>query len=535
MKNHLLFLLLFTLACSGLRSQIPFKTPMFGDDVVIQNIPERDQRLTSFATDINGRQFSTYAYPSRADIAVAALYSDDNGLTWDVISDAISHDYYKVKLRSVTGGGAPEEVKSFFYYSITLGGYGRFNVWFQRWNGNTLQGEDGFAPPPAVPTISYTHDAALSTDDFFPATGASPFAIGIVHSAEKYSQENSVYVATASNGGSSSFEYKEIYTVSDKYLGKVDISYARSASYPQGRYFVVWEEKDSYSSSTGHLYTAYSLTGFNSEFSTPVRLDDFLPGSDNQYSNPRIACQVSAADNGSNNLTTVILADKVSPGSDKHQIIGFYNDLSLTSNDFTPFVIGDTSNNNKQADICFNPYDSTFMVSYFDSTAKKIPYLIHNFNFSGPVEWTVVNPGINDNENISDPNPDISLCHSSHTGAVVWASDQESGNRVALYDGVSHYYSAVEEHLSNEDLSLIKIFPNPANTYFDVQVNVHNEGSMRFELYNTAGGKIRECSRVLKPGTQIVSIPVADLPDGMYLLVIHSLHSCYSRKVTIIH
>ncbi|NOZ36292.1 MAG: T9SS type A sorting domain-containing protein [Chlorobi bacterium] len=78
---------------------------------------------------------------------------------------------------------------------------------------------------------------------------------------------------------------------------------------------------------------------------------------------------------------------------------------------------------------------------------------------------------------------------------------------------------------SVEDLyaDKIKIFPNPANTYFFIEYNELN----RAEIFNITGKKIID--------TSDNKISVSDFPDGIYFLKIYSNNKVYNKKIMIIH
>lgn len=509
-------------------------SPFFADNVVIHDQPERNQQNVSFCTAFNGWQYSTYSFSQANSGSNASSKSIDNGVTWNVFFEGhlfSEHTLY-TKLAVVTCGNTLEMLKHFrmvlWYDSISHKSLPSIS----RFNGVTNEFESVIS----ISTNSdYINDATIASDNLFPATGSDPWSLSLVYSQ----QDNiggSIIFRASSYGCTWLGDFDSEFTVASsiKYFGKVDLSYGRSLSFPEGRYFVTWEEKDSAAAPYGHIYTAHTTTGFSSPFTTPVRLDDFIPGSNNLFSNPRIACQVSAVDNDSANLTEVILADKFDPITQKYQVVGFYNLNAATSSNFRSFIIGDPLHNNKQSDICFNPYDSTFMVTYFDSTDKKLPYLIKNFNLEDPGNWQVINPGFNNNASISSPNPQINICYDQHQGGIVWSKDNSNNNGVALFDAPFHYYSGINDNGKNLNPIDCNVFPNPANDHATFEFTLKQSRQVEISLYTLDGRCENISNKYYAAGKQSLPVDISNLPAGIYCYSVKSNNCLSSGKITIV-
>jgi len=277
--------------------------------------------------------------------------------------------------------------------------------------------------------------------------------LGLVFSKRSISNDSIVFYSS-SNGGISFDSHYNIAS-SQNYLYKVSLSYGRSPSENSGRYFAVWEEFANLNSKSGHIYTAHSEPDFNSPFTSPIVLDNLDPGSTNEASNPVIECQNNSDDNDSLNISEIILYEKYLPLSHKANIAGFYNKKAATSNNFQKFTINALSDNNLQPEICFNLFDSTFNITYFDSTTLNLPYYKHDFNMSDPDSWIELSAGYNDNNNLMAPYPKVVLDFETQLCANVWIGELGNGNGSALFD----YPLGMPELIIHWNLKPIQIPP----------------------------------------------------------------------------
>ena len=203
------------------------------------------------------------------------------------------------------------------------------------------------------------YSIALSTDLMYPASNSSPHSLGILYSTHNISYNlDSIIFCSSGDGGMSLESRQVVAATTGNHFNKVALAYGRSSSWNSGRYFAAWEEKGSYTSNTGHIFTAHSNPNFNSPFTTPVQLDALDPSALNMCRNPAIACQFNNVDNDSTNLSEVILFDKYDPANQKYDITGFYNLQAANHSNFRKLIISNSAHNNFQPSINFNPLDS---------------------------------------------------------------------------------------------------------------------------------------------------------------------------------
>jgi hypothetical protein len=354
---------------------------------------------------------------------------------------------------------------------------------------------------------------AIASDYNYQASNSSHPTLGLVSSTPTF-----IAFHSSSNGGISFDGSLVIATSSNSYFHKVALNYGRSPSYPSGRYFAAWEEQASQTSNIGHIYTSHSEPDFDSLFTKPVCIDSLDPSSINKVRNPVIACQYNNVDNDSANLTEVVLFEKYKPASENYDITGFYNVQATTTSHFKPLNIAATSNNELQPDISFNPYNSTFMMTYFDSTEKKLPFLTNNVNLANPDSWNVNSQGYNDNSNLAAPYPKVKLNFGQQDGINAWISEGTGGNGIALFDAPYSTYTGVSVHRIGGSVKLYGSYPNPCSTTIRIAFELKNSGKVTINMIDIMGQTIGTVTdQVYSQGKHVIKYDVSALPDGNYL------------------
>ena len=397
----------------------PKSSPLFGKDIIINDQPSQNQQNVCVCSAFNGWLFALYTYPNAVQglPGFKILKSIDNGINWNVfIEGHISFGAFIISSDFAVTGNSISNLKLFFVNVVSgnaTSGYGQ--VSYLRFNGETGVYEDGAE-------LEGGHAVSIANDFIYPATYSNPYSLGILYSKYLSANIDSIIFISSGNAGIS-FNNRKAIASSTAHIFDVALTYGRSSSQNSGRYYAAWEEKQSYSSNTGHIYTAHSEPNFNSPFTTPVMLDNLDPTAFNNVKNPSIACQYNNIDNDSSNVTEVVLVDKFIPASNTYEIGGFYNMKSTNTSNFHPFTVNPSSNSKQQPSICFNPFDSSFMMTCYDSTNQKLPFFRHNFNMENPDTWEVVNAGYNDNSDLSAPYPKVALNMSEQKGMSVWSAE----------------------------------------------------------------------------------------------------------------
>jgi hypothetical protein len=463
----------------------------------------------------NGWLYGAYNYYDNSvqyDRAVI-VRSKDNGVSWAVIHDGtsgIKHFGYS-KMAILACGHDTNNLKVFigFCNFDTLSGYRTIDV--VRFDKNGVGESDIFSE-----LSRDVRDLALASDDLYQATNSNPFSLAVVYSKITYDGDSIVFWSS-SNGGIY-FDSHHNLAGSSHYFHKVALAYGRSQSCSSGRYFAAWEEQDNVNSVSGHIYTSHSEPDFNSPFTSPVLLDSLDASTANKASNPIIACQNNVADNDSSNLTEVVLFEKYVPATSKYNIAGCYNKKATNSNNFQEFTIDASTNNKLQPDICFNAFDSTFIVTYFDSTAQKLPYYIHDFNMTVPDAWVELSAGYNDYNNLMAPHPKVVMDFGKQMGANAWIAARSGGNGAAMFDSPFTYYTGIPTNSQNDLVRLIGLYPNPSSTTIRIAFELKNAGNVTIDVMDIMGQTIGTVTdQDYSPGRHVVQYDVSNLPDGNFL------------------
>ncbi|MCX6200066.1 MAG: Ig-like domain-containing protein [Bacteroidetes bacterium] len=153
-------------------------------------------------------------------------------------------------------------------------------------------------------------------------------------------------------------------------------------------------------------------------------------------------------------------------------------------------------------------------------------------NLQNSISWEIKNPSqgfdsilINDDTLIIGSNPDFGLPPGEIqlSWGPVWiicATAQNSCGSTTVCDTITILWGGISEI----SLSNISLFPNPANNLLTIDMQNNNEEIVRsyssIEIVNALGEKQKSIAR--KGTNKIVSLDVADLPNGIYLATIIS-------------
>jgi hypothetical protein len=230
----------------------------------------------------------------------------------------------------------------------------------------------------------------------------------------------------------------------------------------------------------------------------------------------------------------MILFEKFIAGQNSHDIGGFYNLKAASGSSFHQFDLSSAGTNMTQPDLNFNPYDSTFMVTCFDSSSLKLPLLTNNVNLPDPDIWNIISPGYNDSTNIISPFPKVVVDHEKQSGANVWTSFSQGGNGRALFDAVFNTYTGIIGQLIPY-LFHVHVYPNPCNDYVIFDLELNKPIAARIKLYDILSKSLQityeEGQFVEK---KRIRISLIDIPAGIYIYEITAGNDTMNGKLIII-
>ena len=501
---------------NGIPPKLANTPVLFADDIIIDNQPEINQQNIQVCSAFNGDLYGAYSYSKQGQAWLKILKSENNGMNWFVLLDGCSYLNHTcvTNLDIIAAGNSASELKLFIGYclydSVThyrIAVLSRFDT--------TGYFEDEILKDYSS-CIKYI---AIASDYMYPAVNSNPYSIAAVYSKTNYF--DTIFFCSSGNGGMS-IDTRIKLAHSGNYFDKVDIAYGRCYSQGTGRYFVAWEEKQNKDAAFGHIYTAHTEPYFNSSFTDPILLDTLDASAENHVRNPVIACQFNEADNDSSDLTGIILCEKHDSLNETNNVIGFYNKTAAISGNFTCFTLDPAPGNKLQPDICFNPFDSTFNATYFDSTLQKLPYLSNNYNLLNPDVWNVISTGYNDNPNLSAPNPTIKLNRGEHSGMNAWIARNPATNGLALFDAPYHFYTGFNEK-NQKDCFVHSVFPNPCSDHVTVEFKLSNPENISFQLLSPVGQRLLLVNANYNPdATNQLDLDMSGNVPGIYFYTIQA-------------
>mgnify|MGYP001359781642 CR=1 FL=1 len=529
-RNLVLALILLILSAFDLYAQtgsnrdplLPLRanrSPLFGKDIIVDNQPSQDQKDVLLCQAFNGWLFCAYSclIPD-SNFHVYILKSIDNGISWSYFSD-FSTGWANEKLErlSIATTGTNESNLKFFIGRLlrdTITGYTRVSFW-------RLNGVTGICEAQIFDDLSWEiRDICMTSDCNYPASGSNPNSLGILYSRPNLYEE---IILRVSMDGGMTFQNRKVAEDKFQMIVSLSLAFGSSNSANVGKYFAAWETRDFGGGSTGHVYTAHSQGGPNTVFTPPACLDCSDPNLNNNCKNPRIACQYGPMDNDSSNLTSVVLFETNNVGSTSNDVHGFYNIQSTQTSYYKPLSITNPSHLNTSPDIVYNPFDSTFIVTYYDSTAKKLPYLSNDMNLSSPQTWNLVTDGYNDVAVYRHPTPRIIANNVQPMGASVWIADGSGNNGVATFDAGFSTYTGGNEKTDSKEKGSLKVFPNPCSSILTVEFNLDNNENFQITLCDMPGQKLQtHTNRTKHSGLQQIQYDLTSYPSGCYLLYVNT-------------
>ena len=509
----------------------PDKSILFANDIFINDDPIQNQRNVALCSAFNGWLYAAYYYDNAGIASVRIMRSTDNGVNWTMLVDPNLAIYNCIftKLDIIATGNDVSDIKVFLgsvWLDTLLNVSGAYVTRFNGVTGGAYEDEILHEHAPHI------YDLALAYDFMYPATNSNPFSIAVLYTKYYYNTDSLIF-CSSSNGGIS-FDNHRVVQISSVKFHKVALAYGVSPSWSSGKYFAAWEEQENATSNLGHIYTAHTEPNFNSPFARAVCLDSLDPSAINKGRNPVVACQFNNADNDSSNLTEVVMFEKYLPASNSFDLKGFYNLQATTSNYFSELSVSSSSNNKIQPDINFNPYNSTFMLTYFDSTEKKLLFLANDVNLTSPNSWNVISQAYNDNSNLIAPYPKVKLNIGQQDGMNSWIAEETGENGIAMFDAPYSTYTGSSEKNMERDNLMLKIFPNPASEFAILEFELPRNENVKVDILSSMGQSLANITYLsCTSGKHQVKIGLTNYSSGMYIIKVSVGESFYSRKLFI--
>ncbi|MCK6639754.1 MAG: T9SS type A sorting domain-containing protein [Bacteroidia bacterium] len=514
-------------------SGLVFPVPTYSNDVIIKS-DTADQQRVRISVAFNGW---LYAAINRVDVTsnkggISVLSSKDNGLTWTVMDEYFPQNTRYTTFDLIVAGTDTNSLVVYMAgvnYNTVSGDYVLF---VDRYDGRTGQFIGSNFNLNAGSQKIY--DVALATDYTHPAVGASPYSVGMLYSRYTSSQDSIVFRGSVDGGVT--WTVNEVVAVTGYYFGKLSISYGRSASGSNGRYFGAWERRPSSIARTGNIYTSRSQSTVDGPWITPENVDSVSSTMIGLCANPQIATSFGTTDNDSASLTAVILVqrDYTGNGSD-YDLLGFYNKRAHFTNFWYRLDIVNSSENDLQPDVSYDPTNQNFLAVYYDSTNSKLPYLVNNVNLTTPSSWTTINPQYNDvTTNLRGAWPRVEINPVAVQTAHAWLAFDGTGNGVAMFDAEYNHTGIANNGTVHGGMS--NVFPNPASNAMTVTYTTAQDAAVSINVYNALGELVSARNLGNKPaGDYTERFDVANWNNGIYLVEVVSGDSKSVSRIVVKH
>lgn len=503
-------------------SVVPYKnlsSPVYGTDVIMLNNPAQDQTKAAIAVASNGWLYSCIAIGSGGYYVMRSV---DDGQTWT--SSAIQFsNYIFTNLDIVVTGNDVSNFKVFVAYTCysiadPYSWYAviyEFNSDFSSSVNHTLES-------------SYTsygyRGIKIATDYPYPASGSSPFSLGVIVSRNTEADSKALYYF--STDGGVSFTGQEIIASITNYFSKVSIAYARSNTYNTGRYFIAFQMVIGWTDENGWIAVYYTSNNVNPP------LTGIGTWGIGDLRNPSIVCQFNNSDNSDGEFTVILFYEKDMSGGagTAYNLFGSFNKTPLTNNAFTDFQIASSSSNTIQPDANFDPGYNNFLLTYCELEAQKLFYKVNSQELTDPADWTTISAGYNDQANLLNPWPKVEINPVKLQVAHVWTANPGSANGVGLFDAE---YSVVGMEESNSHNSLSHfVYPNPTKDKATISLFLNEASPVKIALFNVFGKKVMEIDRKnMAAGQCLTDIDMKNLPAGYYLYEITTTSGISSGRL----
>jgi len=547
---NLLIFLLYLSSINGLYAQpgsfggpvIPYQlneSPLFGKDIIIHDMGYQNQRCVAICSAYNGWLYAIFSH-STTDTSFlwSIMKSTDNGITWIAIVDGgNSYGYRPLSFGIVACGSDSSNIKVFTCAVDKWDDSERTDFAVEAFDGLTGNWLGYYLAGEGQDFTQYSN-CSIASDYQFPANISSPYSLGILYTKSSllnYYRDSLIFLS--SSDGGVTLNNKQVVAVAKNLshkFGTVTLSYGYSPTWNSGRYFAAWEDKDTENANLGHIYTSHTNTEINSQFSKPICLDSLDASSINLLRNPRISCQTSITDNDSSNLTQVVIFEKYSLSSNSFDLAGCYNLQAASTSYFKSLNLAVTNHNEMQPEITFNDFDNTFYVTYYDSTAQKLPLVVNNVNMASPDDWNVISNGYNNDPNLITPHPEIAINPTQHECANVWIAERGNGNGVAMFDAQYSTYTGIPFDNRGNNENFCRAFPNPCNQSVTFDFTLKRTQKATITLCNLQGQNLAvPTDQIFLAGRQQVKADVSRFNPGSYFYKLETEDYSVSGKISV--
>ena len=202
----------------------------------------------------------------------------------------------------------------------------------------------------------------------------------------------------------------------------------------------------------------------------------------------------------------------------------FKNPTAHITNTWSGFSFGAAQTGvKKQPCVTYDSVNLNFLLTYFDSTAQKLPYYYASTN--NITSWNIVTNGYNDEgRNLFNPNPRVEINPVNSQVAHAWFAD-ELNISVPLFD--AEYSTSIKQIIDNKSIT---IYPNPVQDKINITLrDFDSKEAINLYIYNSNGQLVDE--KIIHSLSE--SIDISQLENGIYHINIFSKSKNTSTKIIV--
>jgi hypothetical protein len=215
-----------------------------------------------------------------------------------------------------------------------------------------------------------------------------------------------------------------------------------------------------------------------------------------------------------------------------YDILGFYNKRATTngSNHWHYLQVNNSTENDMTADITFDPAFNNFLVTYYDSTDQKLPYVVDSMNLTTTSSWITITSQYNDNPNLTAPYPRVEINPVMNQAAHVWNANGTGTNGVAMFDAE---YSTLSVQEVSQGIDHISVYPNPVSDNFNISMKVKSSDAIAINVLDLTGKVVFTQNANVNEGDNLINVNTGTMAAGIYVVNIQGTSVNTNMKIIV--
>lgn len=406
------------------------RAQLFGTDVKVYDLPITNEHNPDVDVAFNGWAYDAYAI----DTGFVLRVSRDSGQTWSTIDEYSGDDAHiqHVKLAVASVGTDTTSIRVFLMVlendSVDFIGQIYINSYDGYADSFIAQNFYRWLPDNAYQNID------IACDYKYPSVASSPYSIAAAYTVDQVTDDDSVIYVVSTDGGETYGNQFTFDVSSVNHYRNVSIAYGRSFTAANGRYFLAWDEFSNNSDEDGRIFEAYTNTNILDAPTSRYRLDTVGALAGGLARRPCISVSANNTNNDSGSCTAIVAFERDINGDGSNiDVIAAYNKRAHFTNYWNKLNIDIDADIDQAPNVCFEPVNSNFYLTYFDSSNKRIAVIRNSFNLLVPTWGIITNNCADDSLVLTIPNPIVGIDPTRNTPVMTWAAPLILNN-VVLYD-----------------------------------------------------------------------------------------------------